>query len=354
MYGPYPAYASAIGFVEPITRDMFWLYAASTDDDGSWSVTIARHSFDEGTITLTTCSGMPGTGAPSGRLLVDADNFYVSFFTGAARLRWYKISRSDGSLLGFIGNFSEFGNDSAAYLDGNGYLISIAETTVYVFAIDDMNLDGLGGAIGTGTLPKPCQDPIGTAVVSDGLAWARCLDGTSAVFSLIDTTSPGAPTVTSFDLGYTIEADALVYSSARNELIFWKDNDTIIRWSTVAHSVVSTVTHSGGFTYMGPIAGRLFAVGLDLYDPISLNIALTANGYNPALPDWTNIGINFGHWYDGGGVIWLVADDGNVYGAVVQPSAGIPHGANCNNYPNGGALSPRFPPGNGFLLGEIV
>ena len=46
--------------------------------------------------------------------------------------------------------------------------------------------------------------------------------------------------------------------------------------------------------------------------------------------------------------------DHNDFGYVIGPGEGIPHGANCNNYANGGALSPRWPPGNGSLLGEMV
>lgn len=57
-------------------------------------------------------------------------------------------------------------------------------------------------------------------------------------------------------------------------------------------------------------------------------------------------------WPNGDAHVCDVLTDVIMSGPI--PPGMVPHGANCNDYDNGGSLNPQFPPGVGLLLGEIT
>ena len=57
-------------------------------------------------------------------------------------------------------------------------------------------------------------------------------------------------------------------------------------------------------------------------------------------------------WANGDAYVADIITDIVTSGAT--PLTVVQHGVNCNNYANGGYFSPRYPPGNGELLGDIV
>ena len=167
------------------------------------------------------------------------------------------------------------------------------------------------------TLHLPYSGSSRIAIGAGNTIWIISTDGSNGAIDLCTTT----PTITPFSLGagssstvqYTMEYDA-----TDNTLMFWW-NSLLNKWSCSTHAIIATVSVAGpGYVGSGPLQAGLINAGLGFYVASSLAVSpITAVGFNPGLPTF-NGGVAFKHFYDSGlQVIWLQADDTNVYGAVL-------------------------------------
>ena len=215
---------------------------------------------------------------------------------------------SDTGQLSFAGGPLSLCQDAA--LDGAGHLVHTTALGASVSILTTSPLTIVGNT------PLTLSGSSRIAIGAGNTIWIISTDGSNGAIDLCTTT----PTITPFSLGagssfvqYTMEYDA-----TDNTLMFWW-NSLLNKWSCSTHAIIATVSVAGpGYVGSGPLQAGLINAGLGFYVASSLAVSpITAVGFNPGLPTF-NGGVAFKHFYDSGlQVIWLQADDTNVYGAVL-------------------------------------
>lgn len=320
MYGPYPAYSLYdTAQLDASTGTLYWILSSTYNGTDTYAVVISYISRDI-ILHSITCSvnvtNAIGNGQPSGRLLRDSSgNFYINVENGYGYSTWHQFD-STGSFIADLGGISFGGGPlnicQDADLDGAGNLIHLTAmgANITIVTLSPFAVSGSVAPTYTGSSR--------VAIGQSNSIWVLSTDGSNGAVDLVSL-PPGSPSVTSFLLGsgsafvtYTIE-----YDSTDDTLLFWW-NDSINKWSCSLHTVINSINVSGiGYIGSGPLQAGLLTSGIGFYDASTLAVSpITGVGFNPGLPPFG--GGPFKHYYDSAfQVIWLHANDNNVYGAVL-------------------------------------
>jgi len=330
MYGPYPAFGlTDTGQLDPATGTLYWILSSTLTSPGNYDVVVSSIGRDLVLHYVTcSCNGC-GTGGPHGPLLRDHSNgnLYIYVESSYAYGTWFQFAH-DGTPLANLGalGFADgpLRARQDAILDGNGNLIYLTDVlghaVVTIITLSPFEVQGSASLTYSGSSR--------VAIGASNSIWVISTDGTDGAIDLITlNTPPTAPTITSFSLGaggafvlYTIEYDA-----TDDTLLFWWNN-LLNKWSCSSHTVVNSVDPSG-YAGSGPLQGGLLTSGISFFVASSLDVSpITGVGFNPGLPAF-NLGVAFKHFYDSTfEVVWLQANDTNVYGAIL---GGFPITLSC-------------------------
>lgn len=336
LVGPYHAYNYEPGWFDYATRTLYWIDSI-TDVGDYWGAYpgvcggdpsgggALLHSYTvvinilapDLTLTQVTTDPLPCSynAAPSGRLVVTDDNFYICASSGYGKSRWFKVNR-DGTCQPCPehgANFTVMGKLSNVFDDGWGgsdqIYITVASTWTRTIGLVIVDAAGVVWQFENDT---PITLPNG-AGLGHSIAAAVCIDdsdnawvlstkgsggtGTVPVMTKIDSTF----TATNYDLDAGSTAESVSYYQTDQSLLYWVDN-TLTKWdiATQADLATASVTFDGS----GPIDGGWLPNGLDFYDPVTLaQLPFSADG--TGLPDYDKAYI-FKHWLDyTGEVLWL-------------------------------------------------
>lgn len=317
MYGPYPALGFGDrGQLDAATGTLYWILSATYNGTDTYEVVISYISRDI-VLHSVTCTVVVGTdignGSPGGRLLRDPSTgfFYINVENSYGYSTWFQFDSTgtylaDLGLLGFGGGPLLLCQD--AILDGGGNLVHLTTGASATFVT-------LSPFVVAGSVSLTYTGSSRVTIGAANSIWILSTDGSNGAIDLLNLPA-NAPTVTTFSLGaggagvqYTIEYDAV-----DDTLLFWW-NSLLIKWSCGTHTIVNSI--SSTYIGSGPLQAGLLTAGIGFYVASDLSVSpLTGVGHNPGLPTFLSA-LAFKHFYDSGfEVIWLQADDTNVYGVV--------------------------------------
>lgn len=318
MYGPYPAFSfNDKGQLDAATGTLYWILSSTYNGTDTYTVVVSYIGRDiilhNVTCVLNIGSNI-GNGAPTGRLLRASNgDLFISVESGYGYSSWYQFDHlgtyiSDTGQLSYSGGPLTLCEDAA--LDGLGNLIHLSTL--------------LGHSSATVLTTSPLTVGGSVALTYDGYAritigasntvWILSTDGTDGAIDLLDVSGPSI-TPYSLGVGGVNPTFDIEYDPDDDTLLFWW-NSLLNKWSCSTHAIVNSI--SASYDGSGPLQAGLLTSGIGFYVASSLAVSpITGVGFNPGLPTFGG-GTAFKHFYDSGlQVIWLQADDTNVYGAIL-------------------------------------